>query len=38
MTAIVTATDLSQSYEVRRGMFQKPLDLRAVKEANFVVE
>ncbi|MCP3055893.1 dipeptide ABC transporter ATP-binding protein [Aurantimonas sp. LRZ36] len=38
MNAIVTARNVSQVYEVRRGLFQKPLDLKAVKDASFVVE
>ncbi|UIJ72930.1 dipeptide ABC transporter ATP-binding protein [Aurantimonas sp. HBX-1] len=38
MTAIVTARDVSQVYEVRRGMFAKQLELKAVKEASFSVE
>ncbi|MCB8837822.1 dipeptide ABC transporter ATP-binding protein [Aurantimonas sp. VKM B-3413] len=38
MSAIVTAEDVSQVYEVRRGLFQKPLGLKAVKDASFVVE
>ena len=36
--AIVTATNVSQVYEVRRGLFAKPLGLKAVKDASFVVE
>ncbi|MCE7026736.1 ABC transporter ATP-binding protein [Jiella avicenniae] len=35
--AIVTATGVSQVYEVRRGLFAKPLGLKAVKDASFVV-
>ncbi|GGD27915.1 dipeptide ABC transporter ATP-binding protein [Aureimonas glaciei] len=38
MTAIVTAHDLSQIYEVKRGLFQKPIQLKAVKDASFTVE
>jgi dipeptide transport system ATP-binding protein len=38
MTAIVTAKDLSQIYEVKRGLFQKPIQLKAVKDASFTVE
>ena len=38
MNAIVTADGVSQVYEVRRGMFAKPLGLKAVKDASFVVE
>ncbi|MEF2071789.1 dipeptide ABC transporter ATP-binding protein [Consotaella aegiceratis] len=38
MSAIVTADNLSQIYELKRGMFEKPLALKAVKEASFVVE
>jgi dipeptide transport system ATP-binding protein len=38
MTAIVTAQDLSQIYEVKRGLFQKPIELKAVKDASFTVE
>ncbi len=38
MTAIVTADNVSQVYEVRRGMFAKPLGLKAVKDASFAVE
>ncbi|MBP0614363.1 dipeptide ABC transporter ATP-binding protein [Jiella mangrovi] len=36
--AIVTATNVSQVYEVRRGLFAKPLDLKAVKDTSFTVE
>ena len=38
MSAIVTARDVSQVYEVRRGLFARPLELKAVKEASFTVE
>ncbi len=38
MSAIVTAENVSQVYEVRRGLFAKPLGLKAVKDASFVVE
>ncbi|MEX6508019.1 ABC transporter ATP-binding protein [Jiella sp. M17.18] len=38
MSAIVTAEDVSQVYDVRRGLFQKPLGLKAVKDATFAVE
>ncbi|SJZ82984.1 dipeptide ABC transporter ATP-binding protein [Consotaella salsifontis] len=38
MTAIVTAKNLSQIYELKRGMFAKPLALKAVKETSFTVE
>ena len=38
VNAIVTATNVSQVYEVRRGLFAKPLGLKAVKDASFVVE
>ena len=38
MNAIVTAKDLSQIYEVKRGVFAKPLELKAVKEASFTVQ
>ena len=38
MSAIVTADKVSQVYEVRRGMFAKPLGLKAVKDASFAVE
>ncbi|MDY8110393.1 dipeptide ABC transporter ATP-binding protein [Fulvimarina sp. 2208YS6-2-32] len=38
MSVIVSADNLSQVYEVRRGLFAKPLGLKAVKEASFTVE
>ena len=38
MTAIVTADRVSRVYEVRRGFFGKPLGLKAVKDASFVVD
>jgi dipeptide transport system ATP-binding protein len=38
MNAIVKARDVSQVYEVRRGLFAKQLELKAVKEASFSVE
>ena len=38
MNAIVSAEHVSQVYEVRKGLFQKPLGLKAVKDASFVVE
>ncbi|RFC62053.1 dipeptide ABC transporter ATP-binding protein [Fulvimarina endophytica] len=38
MNAIVTARNLSQVYEVKRGLFAKPLGLKAVKETSFSVE
>jgi dipeptide transport system ATP-binding protein len=38
MNAIVKAKDVSQVYEVRRGLFAKQLELKAVKEASFSVE
>ncbi|MBO0664017.1 dipeptide ABC transporter ATP-binding protein [Jiella sp. MQZ9-1] len=37
MRAIVTANNVSQIYEMRRGLFHKALGLKAVKDASFVV-
>ena len=38
MNPIVTAKNLNQVYEVRRGTFSKPMGLKAVKDTSFTVE
>ena len=38
MTALVTATDLKRSYEVKQGWFRAPAQLQAVGGVSFALE
>ena len=38
MTALVTATDLKRSYEVKQGWFRAPAQLQAVGGVSFAIE